>query len=193
MSEIDVVRGLHSLRRNGRASVSRVLHDEIGPALCSAGLVMGLLRSEAGRLPPEGSEWLAMLQAAMETAMESARLLSYRTDPALASRCGFCTALEYLTRGSKVTFDGSQGGPKWTAEQNDAACGIVRDILLAIPGQTAHLESNSLGVILRGDCQLNLDKDQRKVLQIVAKLHRLELLYEVPMTAIFSLGVVKAD
>jgi len=112
---------------------------------------------------------------------------------ALASRCGFGAALEYLTRGTTVSFDGSNGVPEWTAGQNDAACGIVRDILLAIPRQTARLESSGSGLVLHGDGPLKLDSDQREALRLVAKMHQLELLYEVPMTAIFSLSLLKAD
>ena len=104
MDDCDVVQGLDALRRTGRASVSRVLHDEIGPALCSAGLMLGLLRTEARNLPPEAREWLDGLQAAMESAMEAARLLSYQADPALAGRCGLRTALEYLARGTDLSL-----------------------------------------------------------------------------------------
>ena len=194
MRDIELVEGLESLRRAERSSVSRVLHDEIGPALCSAGLVLGLLRSEAGRLPAEGVEWLELLQSAMESAMESARLLSYGTDPALATRCGLATALEYLTKCGDLSFDLSKGIPDWTVAQNETVCRIVRDLILAIPGGSARLEASDAGLTLYGSGTLKLDEQQRSALRLIAELHQLGIVYEVPTEAtLFSLGLLKAN
>lgn len=194
MNDCDVVRGLDALRRNGRARVSRVLHDEISPALCSAGLMLGLLRTQVHHLPPEGREWMDTLQTAMESAMESARLLSYRTDAALAERCGLQAALEYLALGTDLSLDTSSGLPEWSVAQNETACGIVRDVILAAPGLTARLVTSKSGIILHGGGTLELDRHQREALRRLASLHQLELMYEVPVRAVlFSLGLLKAN
>ncbi len=194
MIERDIVQGLEELRRGGRASVSRALHDEIGPSLCSAGLLLGLLRTESQKWPAESREWLQTLQTAMDSAMESVRLLSYRTDPALAQRCGLQAAMEYLVRGTSLSLDCSAGLPDWTTEQNEGACRIVRDVILAIPGHSMRLEISSKGIALHGNGQLNLDECCWQALRLVARLHGLELLYDLPMPAArFSLGPLEAD
>jgi Histidine kinase len=194
MSERDIVQGLEELRRGGRASVSRALHDDIGPSLCSAGLLLGLLRAESHQWPPESREWLETLQTALNSAMESARHLSYRTDPALARRCGLPAALQYLVRGTSVSLDDSSGFPDWTPEQNEAVCRIVRDVILAIPEGSLRLETTSGGISLLGEGPIHLGHCQWEALRLVARLRRLELLYELPMPAArFSLGPLEAD
>jgi len=194
MSEIEIAQGLESLRHAERAKVSRVLHDDTGPCLCSAGLVLGLLRGEAGRLSPEGREWLEMLQTALETALETVRLLNYQTNPALAGRCGLRAALEYLTGGGALVFDSSNGTPAWTPEQEETACRIVRDIILAAPEGIARLETSNSDIVLYGSGKLGLDRQQRAALRLVGKLHQLGVVYETPAEAkLFSLGLLKAN
>jgi signal transduction histidine kinase len=194
MSERDIVQGLEELRNSGRASISRALHDEIGPSLCSAGLLLGLLRSESQKWPEESREWLGTLQTALNSAMESARLLSYRTDPGLVKRCGLQSALEYLVRGTSLSLDWSAGFPDWTPDQNEGACRIVRDVILAIPGHSMRLEISSRGIALYGEGPLNLDQRRWEALRLVARSLGLELLYELPMPAArFSLGPLEAE
>lgn len=194
MTEKEIAQGLESLRRAGRARVSRVLHDDAGPSLCSAGLVLGLLRGEAARLSPEGREWLEMLQTAMESALESVRLLNYQSNPALAQRCGLRVALEYLTAGGGITCDSSKGTPAWTLEQEETACRIVRDVLLAIPAGDARLETSNSDIVLYGSGELSLDPQQRAALRLVGKLHQIGVEYEAPVEAkLFSLGLLKAN
>lgn len=193
MNRSDAIQSLEALHRGARARTSRTLHDEIGPSLCSAGLMVGLLRNEVGNLPPDGREWLDTLQAALESAMESARLLSYRTDPALAERCGLEAALEYLVRGTSLSLNCAAGMPDWTVAQREAACRIVRDVIPAIPGEAGRLETSGAGLTLHGNGPLNLDPSAKEVLRLVARLERLEIMYEVPMGAVlFSLGLLKA-
>jgi hypothetical protein len=194
VSELDVLKGLESLRRTGSERVSRALHHEIGPALCSAGLIVGLLRSEADKLPPDGIEWLNTLQAAMESAMEATRLLSYRTDPGLAERCGFRSALEYLTRNTPLSFDNSQDVPDWPLAQSEAACRILRDVIPAIGEGPGSLKTSTTGFVLYGSGKLNLDRRQRTALRSVARANRIALLYEVPTAkTLFSLRLIKAN
>ncbi|HEY3440006.1 MAG TPA: histidine kinase [Paludibaculum sp.] len=194
MSEIEMAQGLEALRHAERAKVSGVLHDDAGPCLCSAGLVLGLLRGEAERLSPEGREWLEMLQTALENALESIRLLNYQTNPALAGRCGLRAALEFLTGGSEVAFDSSNGTPAWTPAQDETACRIVRDIILAIPEGIARLETSNSDIVLYGSGMLGLDSQQRSALRLIGKLHQLRVVFEAPAEAkLFSLGLLKAN
>lgn len=128
--------GLEALRRHDRLRVSRRLHDDIGPSLCSAGLMMGLLRSSWQQLDPTARELLDSVQEALEAAVDSVRLLSYQSAPDIVSRCGLRKALEFTTQGRCVEISFSNEAPRWLDGQAEAVCRIIGDALLAWEAST---------------------------------------------------------
>jgi hypothetical protein len=75
-------------------NVARVLHDDIGPSLCAAGLHLDLLsRAEPA---PAQTEPIEALRTALEHAVESVRRLSYEAAPDLALRHGLDRACRLL-------------------------------------------------------------------------------------------------
>lgn len=87
------------------------------------------MRTEGRKLTPESREWLNRLRAA--------RVLGHQTDPAVARQGGLQSALGYLGRGTELAVDFAAGLPNWTVLQCVAACGMVRDFILAIPRRVA--------------------------------------------------------
>lgn len=123
--------GLEELRQHDRRRISRRLHDDIGPSLCSAGLMMGLLRSSWQELPPTSRELLDSVQEALESAVDSVRLLSYQSAPDIVRRCGLRKALELITQGRSVRLTLPAEAPEFSEEQAESVCRIIGDALLA--------------------------------------------------------------
>lgn len=137
--------GLEQIREAERLRVSRALHDQIGPSLCSAGLMAGLLRSAPAELPPMANDMLEAIQDALESAIEAVRALNSIADPTLARRCGLRGALEFVARAHKAELILHPAVPDWTGERAGAACRIVHDALLVAPagGAAPRIECNS--------------------------------------------------
>ncbi|WP_321470438.1 histidine kinase [uncultured Paludibaculum sp.] len=111
--------------------MSRRLHDDIGPSLCSAGLMVGLLRSSCTDLDPGHREMLDAVQEALESAVDSVRLLSYQSAPDIERRCGLRKSVELISQGRPVDVTFAAGDPVWTGEQAEGVCRIIGDTLLA--------------------------------------------------------------
>lgn len=97
---------LEAHRKTELTSVTRSLHDDIGPALCGIGLQMSVLRTELSRSSPEAFELASGIQDALERAVDAVRHLNYLSDPALAERCGLGAALEALLSHPPAGFSG---------------------------------------------------------------------------------------
>lgn len=163
-----VCAGLEQIRHAERLRISRALHDQIGPSLCSAGLMIGLLRSSADEYPPDARGLMESIQDALESAIDSVRALSYSADPALTKRCGLRGALEFLARVHKAKLALEAGLPGWPAKQAEAACRILQDALLMAPaggagpcieGGAGHLSLSAAG---------GLNSDVRAALALAA-------------------------
>jgi len=128
-----VAEGLEALRNAHRLHMSRTLHDQIGPSLCSAGLMLGLVRSATGELDPTSTGLLDSIQDALETAIDSVRALSYAADPGLGVRCGFRSALSYITQSHPAELVFTQDARLLSGKGADAACRIIQDALIALP------------------------------------------------------------
>lgn len=167
-AEVVVCAGLEQIRHAERLRISRALHDQIGPSLCSAGLMIGLLRSSASEYPPDTRGLMEGIQDALESAIDSVRALSYSADPALAKRCGLRGALEFLARVHKAKLDLLQGLPAWPAKQAETACRILQDALLTAPAGGARpcIESGAGHLAL--SAAGGLDADVRAALAAVA-------------------------
>lgn len=135
-----IFEGLEAARRAERRRMSRVLHDQIGPSLCSAGLMVGLLRSAPDEFPLQTNEMLASIQDALETTIDSIRALSYAADPALASRCGFHSALSYVARWHDCELKLASRPMVLDGASAEAACRILNDALLLLPPDRLHPE-----------------------------------------------------
>jgi hypothetical protein len=79
-----------------RLRVSSILHDEVGPSLCAAGLHLEALTQSA--LDENAREAAAGLRAALDAALERVRALMVETDPRLLARSGLDRALTELAR-----------------------------------------------------------------------------------------------
>lgn len=122
--------GLDEIRQQDRRRVSRRLHDDIGPSLCSAGLMVGLLRSNWPDLNQDSRDLLDTVQEALESAVDSVRVLSYQSDPGIVARCGLRKAMELITADRQVDMTIAPGAPIWSAEQAETLCRIIGDALL---------------------------------------------------------------
>lgn len=134
---VAVCAGLELIRHAERLRNSRALHDQVGPSLCSAGLMVSLLRSSAADYPQTARELMETIQDSLEAAIDAVRALSYGADPALAHRCGLRGALEFLSRAHKAQLDLQAGLPDWPVPQAETACRILQDALLVLPAGAA--------------------------------------------------------
>lgn len=160
-----VAEGLESLRRAERRCVSRVLHDEVGPSLCSAGLQLSLLRGEAD------DRTLDSIQEALDHAISAVRSLSYRSDPQLASRCGLRAALSYLTAGRKAKLVVDEEPADLTPQQADLLARVVRDALLATE-ERLQIEVVRRGIRIRGGQEFRMSAAEVAGLKrLAASLH----------------------
>ncbi|MBI5280613.1 MAG: histidine kinase dimerization/phosphoacceptor domain-containing protein [Candidatus Solibacter usitatus] len=148
--------GQQALRRIERQRVSRILHDEVGPSLCSAGLMLGLVEAAGAALDAESRGLLDSIRSALESTVDSVRRLSYQSDPDIAARCGLESALHFLAAGENATISFPAGPAGLPAAQAEMLCLTVRDLLLAWPGRALRLEVTPSGLLLTAppDCRL---------------------------------------
>lgn len=134
--------GLEQIRRAERLRMSRALHDEVGPALCSAGLMLGMMKEGAG----ETGELAEAAQKALEQAVEAVRGLSYSADPDLVKRCGARAALESLAKWHGAELASISDDLQLSGEPGEAACRIVHDALLMQGGPGGSIETVAGGL-----------------------------------------------
>lgn len=141
------------LREAERRRLSRLLHDETGPVLCSAGLAAELLRGTLGAATPQQEELFAKLARALESAVESVRLLSQEAAPGLASRRGLEDALRLLAKahGADLAFAAAPG--RLPGARADALCELVRDALLALEGAPRRITALPASIRIEGPPQ----------------------------------------
>lgn len=130
--------GLRRIRLAERRRLSRILHDEVGPALCAAGLAAEMLREALAAEAAAQQELLGRLGRALESAVETVRLLSQEASPDLAARRGLRGALELLARawGAALRIEGE---PQLEPAEAGALCEMVRDALLAAGDRAAEV------------------------------------------------------
>lgn len=138
-----LLEGLEELRRQELTRISRALHDDVGPSLCSAGLMLGLLRSSWQDLGQETRDMLDSIQDALETSVDAVRLLSYHSNPDIAGRCGLRGALESITKGRAVEVEYGPRNPAFEPEEAEFLCRLVRASLerSVVPGRVMVGES----------------------------------------------------
>lgn len=129
---VTAAEGLRRIRLAERRRLSRLLHDEAGPALCAAGLAAELLRGTLGELSKEQEELFERLGGALDGAVEMVRRLSQEASPELAERRGLEGALRLLAEvyGARLRI----GAEPEAAGREGALCELVRDALLAAEG-----------------------------------------------------------
>ncbi len=132
---------LARVRAAERRLVGRTLHDEVGPSLCSAGLILGLLRESGG----ETAELAHSAARALEQAVTAVRALSYSADPALAMRCGLKSALQSIAATLAADFE-STGAPPWDDATSAAAFETVRALLLITTSTRPHVLLSDAGI-----------------------------------------------
>jgi len=94
-------------REQDGSRVSRVLHDEVGQVLSAVGLQLDVLRMDLKDRAPEIVERTSEIQAALETAMQRVRDLSYELNPAIVDRAGLPAAMDRLVGRFRDSFPGS--------------------------------------------------------------------------------------
>jgi signal transduction histidine kinase len=112
--------------------VSRRLHDQIGPALCAAGLHLSLIEQSVCPKPgSDAAEAIAGLRDALTASTQEVRTLSYLCDPTLVTRLGLAPALGYLARAVPLDFEGLGALAARKDDSAAAAFNLLRQALLA--------------------------------------------------------------
>lgn len=107
-----------------RLRVSSILHDEVGPSLCAAGLHLEALSQSP--LNEDAREAAAGLRAALDAALERVRALMVENDARLLARSGLDRALTELARVLPLDWQEPQASlPEPPAA--DVHYGIARD------------------------------------------------------------------
>ncbi|MEJ5366744.1 MAG: histidine kinase [Bryobacteraceae bacterium] len=125
--------GLRRIREAERRRLSRALHDQAGPSLCSAGLLAELLYGAIPDPAPQQQELFARLRSALESAVDQIRLLSQEASPDLAARRGLEGALAVLAQAHHAQLF-IEELPALPAGAACALCELTRDALLACGG-----------------------------------------------------------
>lgn len=146
--------GLRRIRLAERRRLSRILHDSTGPALCAAGLAAEMLRETLSTPAAAQQELLERLGRALESAVETVRLLSQEVSPELAARRGLAGALELLARAYGAGLRIESAPPGLPPGAAAALCELVRDALLAAaeagPAAEITLREEALSLRLAG-------------------------------------------
>jgi signal transduction histidine kinase len=146
--------GLRRIREIERRRLSRALHDQAGPLLCSAGLLAELLYGAIPSPSPQQEELFARLRKALESAVESVRLLSQESSPDLAGRRGLEGALATLAQahGAALHIEALPEIPEGRAR---SLCELVRDALLACDAaqDPAHIHATRESICVEAGCQ----------------------------------------
>lgn len=140
--------GLRRIRLAERRRLHRILHDEVGPALCAAGLAAEMLRESLPTPAATQQEMLDRLGRALESAVRTVRLLSQEASPELAARHGLRGALELLARvcGAALRMEAE---PHLAPAEAAALCELVRDALLAAGDGAAEVELTARSARIR--------------------------------------------
>lgn len=140
--------GLRRIRMAERRRLSRILHDEVGPALCAAGLAAEMLRESLPAPAASQQEMLERLGRALESAVRTVRLLSQEASPDLAARRGLGGALELLAEACGAALR-IESEPQLAPAEAAALCELVRDALLAAGGGAAEIELTARSAAIR--------------------------------------------
>jgi signal transduction histidine kinase len=140
--------GLRRIRLAERRRLSRILHDEVGPALCAAGLAAEMLRETLPSPAAAQLELLDRLGRALESAVETVRLLSHEASPELAGRRGLSGALELLARACGAALR-IESEPQLAPAEAAALCELVRDALVGAESSPAEIVLTARGVRIR--------------------------------------------
>ncbi|MCL4796173.1 MAG: hypothetical protein KJZ84_16555 [Bryobacteraceae bacterium] len=109
-----------------RQRVSRVLHDDVGPSLCAAGLHLDLLASNGGA----GEDWKESaegLRAALDSALAAIRALLAENDVKLFARGGLDGGLTALARHELIDWEEPPTDCAWTIAQCELCFRVARD------------------------------------------------------------------
>lgn len=168
----DVRKGLDLIGQATRARLSRSLHDTIGPALCGAGLQLGIVSRPDD---PESRQALDAARQALAETVENVRALSYETHPELASRCGLEGGLRALAQSFGCGLECS-GAPAVDTGQAEGICRVAASLLVAGgPGVSLGLEAR--GAVFRFPAGASPDPDVLAALKWLARKARLALKY----------------
>lgn len=136
---------LELLRTRERALISKRLHDDLGPALCAAGLHIRLLEKELSS-SESARESLESVESVLGEVIETIRGLSYRTDPTIFRRCGLHAALTRICQefGAQLEVAGDL-----SSTEPSVAEAFLRIVLEALtesavesPGAPAHVAAS---------------------------------------------------
>lgn len=154
---------LRRLREAERRRLSRLLHDEAGPALCAAGLTAELLRSTLAAPTAQQEQLFEKLSQALEAAVKTVRLLSQEADPHLAQRRGLEGGLRLLAEALGAEWTAAASLAPVAASIAAAACELVRDTLLALGGSGARLAvfANTIRIEATVDVDLEMESALR--------------------------------
>lgn len=125
--------GLRQIREAERRRLSRALHDQAGPSLCSVGLLAELLYGAIPEPAPQQQQLFERLRSALESAVDHIRILGQEASPDLADRRGLEGALAVLARAHGAELRIEQL-PQLSADSARALSELVRDALLACEG-----------------------------------------------------------
>lgn len=150
--------GLRRLRGIERRRLSRALHDQAAPLLCSAGLLAELLRGTIPSPTPQQEQILADLLRALESAVEHVRQLSHEAAPDLGSRRSLADALDLLARAYGADRPAGTA-PELPAVSAQALCELVRDALLACEAGSgsARIHASPAGIRIEAACEADED------------------------------------
>lgn len=121
------------LRSAGQDWLSRQLHDDLGPSLCAAGLQLSLMRTGLRDIPADSAEAFDNVQAILERAVETVRLLSYAVSPANAAKCGIRDMTRMLARAFQAEVPEFDSVPPATPPAAVEFAGQLLDCLLLLP------------------------------------------------------------
>lgn len=139
----NLVRAVAEQRHAGR-----VLHDDIGPLLSTAGLRLHLLRMDF----PDAIERVREVTEALEDAMERVRALSEQLNPSPVYRLGFKNAVADLVERRRRKFAGKIVFTFATAARLpvEAAVAMYEAVAVALSDAVDHADATRIDVSIRG-------------------------------------------
>jgi two-component system sensor histidine kinase NreB len=144
-----------------RVKLSRLLHDEIGQYLSSAGLQLDILRMDLrDRLPDIGSR-ASEIQELIAEIVQRMRDLSYELDPGIVERAGLHASLEALVNRSRKKFAG--------------AIQFASNMLVEIPSVTAR----AMYLIADAAVENAVEHSDGSQIEIICKFSKREQILEV--------------
>jgi signal transduction histidine kinase len=132
----------------------RLLHDEVGPLLSTAGLRLQLLRMDF----PAAADRVQEVMELLDEAMERVRALSQALNPSPAHRSGLKNALASLIDSSRERFPGTIrllfSSP--ARPPADIAAAIYEAVKVAVADAVEHADATLIQVYVRGSKQMSV-------------------------------------